>query len=514
MTDDYQQTPAAPEAHREIATIGQGRDITRGYLGPLLIPQDRLLNLRGDDYRVWENILSEPQVHSVLQQRRLAILQCEWRVDPASEARVDKKAADFLRTQLERIGWDRVTGLMHYGVFYGFAASEVIYGRDGSMVTLDAIRVRNRRRFRFDKDAKLRLLTFQNMIPGEPCEDPYFWHFATGADNDDDPYGVGLAHWLYWPTIFKRNGLRFWMTFLEKFGMPTAVGTYDQAATPAERATLLASTLAVTVDSGIILPKGMERSLLEAARSGTADYEKLQNQMDDMIAKVTIGQSMTSESRGGQYKSEMQHDVRQDLVKADADLICESFNLSVARWLTAWNFPSAQPPRVYRVVDEPEDLKGAADRDAVVASLGFRPSLRYIQDTYGGHWQPGPAPAANGTVSAPEPGKSAVHAAARDSLTNLPPAPAGFAEGAGAPADAADRMAGALDAAAAPAVNDWVKRFRNLVDQAGSLEELRDSVYQLAPDMSLEEYTSAMQQALAAAALAGRYELLREAGGG
>lgn len=33
---------------------------------------------------------------------------------------------------------------------------------------------------------------------------------------------MGLAHYLYWPTFFKRNGIKFWLIFLEKFGMPTA----------------------------------------------------------------------------------------------------------------------------------------------------------------------------------------------------------------------------------------------------------------------------------------------------
>lgn len=510
MTDTYQTTPPAPEAHREIATIGMGRDITRGYLGPLLVPQDRLLNRRGDDYRVYENVLSEPQVQAVLQQRRNAITQCEWRVDPASEARIDRKAADFVTQQLQRIGWDRVTNLMHYGVFYGYAVSEVIYGRDGSNVTLDAIRVRNRRRFRFDKDAKLRLQTYENMVPGEPCESPYFWNFATGADNDDEPYGLGLAHWLYWPTLFKRNGLKFWLTFLEKFGMPTAVGEYDTNATPAERSALLAATLAVQTDSGIILPKGMALNLLEAARSGTADYKALQDNMDEMIAKVVVGQSMTSEARGGQYKSEMQHDVRQDLVKADSDLICESFNLTVVQWLTAWNFPSAQPPRVYRVVDEPEDLKQRADRDKVVAGMGFKPSLRYIQDTYGGDWVESAPPATNVTLDLP-PGADTTSASGGDAA---PGAAASFAEvvAAAEPADAASKMTEQLDRNLQPVMTRWIGVLRDLVEKASSLEELRDAVLNLQPDMGLDDYATVMAQALAAAHLAGRHDITGAAG--
>ncbi|HHA2395755.1 TPA: DUF935 family protein, partial [Stenotrophomonas maltophilia] len=106
------------------------------------------------------------------------------------------------------------------------------------------------------------------------------------ADHDDEPYGLGLAHWLYWPVLFKRNGLKFWLIFLEKFGMPTAVGKYDTNATDPEKAKLLQATRAIQTDSGIIMPKGMELALLEAGRSGTADYKALQDYMDATIQKV------------------------------------------------------------------------------------------------------------------------------------------------------------------------------------------------------------------------------------
>ncbi|MEX6732595.1 DUF935 family protein [Pseudomonas aeruginosa] len=76
--------------------------------------------------------------------------------------------------------------------------------------------------------------------------------------------------------------------------------------------------------------------------------------------------------------------MRLDLVKADADLICESFNQGPARWLTEWNFPGAEPPCVYRVVEEPEDMDAKASRDEkVVRFSGFKPTLGYVQETYG-----------------------------------------------------------------------------------------------------------------------------------
>ncbi len=492
---DPQIEPGKPLLDREIATTIDGRDITRGYLGPLLLPWDSILRTRGSgDVLIYEAVLSEPQVAAALQQRRLALVNCEWQVDAASDKAVDKAAAEFLRTQLHRVGWDSVTGLMHFGVFYGYAVAEVIYGRDGRYITLDAIKVRNRRRFRFTPKNELRLLTYQNMLVGDPCDAPYFWWFATGADNHDEPYGMGLAHWLYWPALFKRQGLKFWLIFLEKFGMPTVMGHYDASATPAEKQMLLAAAKAVQTDSGVIMPQGMMLQLLEANRSGTVNYETLHKTMDETINKTIIGQSMTSESRGGQYKSEIQMEVRQDLIKADGDLICESFNLGPARWLTHWNFPNAQPPRVSRIVEQPEDMLRRAQQDQTVAAMGFRPSLAYIEQTYGGEWSEIP------NAPAPQPAQASA------SQTS-----AMFAEG--SPVDTPSLQADQLARALAPQTDAWIQKIRDLVQRAGSLEDVRDGLLALAPDMSLEGYARAMGEALAAAAAAGRYDILGEASG-
>ena len=57
----------------------------------------------------------------------------------------------------------------------------------------------------------------------------------------------------------------------------------------------------------------------------------------------------------------------------------------------------------------------------------------------------------------------------------------------------------------------WVEQIRELVSRATSLEEIRDGLAKLDPNMSLDDYAAAMAEALAAAQLAGRYEVLQEA---
>ena len=58
----------------------------------------------------------------------------------------------------------------------------------------------------------------------------------------------------------------------------------------------------------------------------------------------------------------------------------------------------------------------------------------------------------------------------------------------------------------------WVEQIRELVSRSNSLEDIRDGLAKLDPNMSLDDYAAAMAEALAAAQLAGRYEVLQEAG--
>jgi phage gp29-like protein len=389
--------PAGKPETREIATTRDGRDITRGFVDQfmLLAPQDSVLALRGGgNYKLYKEVLRDDQVKAVFEQRRLAVVGKEWEVIPGGDSPVDEEAADFLRQQLDRFKFDALTDKMLYGVFYGYAVAEILWGIDGSRVVVDQVRVRDRVRFGFDADMQPRLVTMDNMLLGEALPERKFWHFANGADHDDEPYGLGLAHWLYWPVFFKRGGIKLWLTFLDKFGAPTAKGEYPTNATPEEKEKLLGALRAITSESGLIVPEGMAIELLEAARSGSASYTELYDRMDRAIAKVVLGQVASSEGTPGKLGNEdTQQQVRSDLIKADADLVCASFNRTVARWLTEFNFPGAVPPQVWRKVEDEEDLNQTSERDRNLHGIGFRPTPERIERIYGEGYEPFEAPA-------------------------------------------------------------------------------------------------------------------------
>ena len=288
-------------------------------------------------------------------------------MEPGGKKRIDRLADEFVQEQLEAVGWDNVTDKMLFGVFYGYAVAEINYVRDGNRLGWDAIKVRSRHQFRFNDKAELCLLTPTHMLECVEAVAPYFWHYATGADHDDEPHGLGLGlglgHWLYWPVLFKRNGLRFWQVLLEKF------------------AKLLAANQAIQVDSGITIPEGMLIEMLEASRSSTADYQAMTKSMDAAIAKVVLGQTMTADSGSSRSQAEVHMDVRQYLVKADSDLVNKSARRGPIKWLVEVNFPGAAIPKLLRDIAIPEVLKERAERDDKVAGLGFKPTLDYIKET-------------------------------------------------------------------------------------------------------------------------------------
>lgn len=488
-----------PKLGQEIAVIDDGIDITRGHSGPLLTPYDSLLTSRGaGDLRLYEGVLSDWEVQSCMSQRRLAVTSAEWAVDAGGTAAIDKEAAEDLKAQLHALKWDNTTGKMHYGVLYGFSVAELIYKAEGKRIVAKAVKVRNRRRFKFDKEQRLRLLTQSNMTQGVLCDEPYFWHFATGSDNDDEPYGMGLAHWLYWPVLFKRQGMKFWLQFLDKMAIGTAVGKYGSTATEPEKATLLRAASALAGGAAAVtIPEAMQVELLNAARAGTPDYKTLCDYMDAAIQKVLLGQTASTQGTPGRLgNDDLQGDVRSDIVKADADLICESWNTGPARWLTEWNFPGAKIPRVYRVTEEPEDLTESADRDTKVKALGFKPTLKYVKQKYGEDWEEDKRPATGAQPGAPPDDEG------DDPL-------AAFAEG--AEPDVPARMVPQLERDLRAPTEAWIRGVRELIDEVhaagGSLADLRDRLVEKYPALSLEDYAAALARAQGAAHLAGRSDV-------
>lgn len=478
--------PAAPRRSRpEFKTLSDGSLDLAYFAGELLPNPDRILMSLGGDLRNYAKLLRDDQVHSLLQQRQDALIAAEWEVVPGGEDSRDEEAADFLRQQLSALSWDAITRKMHKGLLYGYSVGECLWGQDGNRIMLEDIRVRKPWRFGFGKDGelKLRVMAGVSLMPERK-----FWVATWGADDDDNRYGTGLGYHLWWPCYLKRNGAKFWAAFLDKFGTPSTKATYPNGATEEEKDTALRAARALRSESAVAMPEGFDIQILEASHTGTASYAEFLAYWDDAIAKVILGQTGTTKQ--GQYAGtgDVLEGVKAEMIKADADLLCESFNRGPAVWLTEWNFPGAKAPQVWRSVTNTRRMQAEAERDKATYELGLELSDEEISRRYGDAWQrrAGASPAGAGTsMGSPD---------------------ASFAER--EEEDEPGDLAGQLAEVADPHVSDMVEAIRRELDDVlasgGSFAEFSARLSELYPVLDTADLTEALEGAFLAANLAGR----------
>ena len=410
---------AAPEDDREAPVLDRmiSRDptiyLSGAYMGALKTNDDAILSRDGgQDLGLFDRLLDDDVAMSCLQQRRLAITARDWEVTPGDDKdpRSVKASEDF-KEMLDGVGFDRVTTLLHFAVWFGYAVGEALWTtkvKDGRrLIWLDDIVVPDRRWFGYTFEGELRIATLLGGMGGEELPPNKFFSVRTGGSHDFAFYGLGLAHWAYWPVWFKRAGTRFWALFLEKLADPTRVGEFPDGMAETEKAKLLSSLVAIGSDSAVLIPQGLSDKVkfMEATRAaGGSPYKDFITEQNESLMRIVLGQPGTSKATPqgvGGKQSEVHADVKAELVKADADLICEAINRSLAVWVTRWNYgPDVVPPRVYRTLDDAEDLNTVAERDVQLKTLGWERTEESFTQVYGEGYEykepPPPLPAFGG----------------------------------------------------------------------------------------------------------------------
>ena len=468
-----------PKIRPEYRVVSSGALDLANFAGEIVSNPDTVLVSLGGELKNYAKLLRDDQVHSLLEQRQDALIAAEWEVVPGGEDSRDREAADFLRGQLMALNWDAITRRMHKGVLYGYSVAECIWGMDGNKITLDAVKVRKPWRFGFDKDGGLKLrVNAQTFLMPERK----FWIAVWGADDDDSPYGQGLGHALWWPVYLKRNGAKFWAAYLDKFGSPSVKSKYPAGATEKEKATALEAAKAFRNESAVAVPEGFDVELIEAAKNSGGSYEEFLKYWDGAIAKIILSQTGTTQQ--GQYSgtAEVLNDVKSELVKADADLLCESFNDTVAAWLTEWNFPGAKAPQVWRKVPNTrrEEAQRAADKGAY--EIGLELTDDAINRRYGEDWKR--------------------RAAAPVSVPSDSPA---FAEpGRDEPDEIAEQLESVTNAAGTGMINMIRAELDAAIRAGEDFAAFSDRIAQLYPVMDTAELAEALEGAVLAANLSGR----------
>lgn len=517
------ETAASTPPDQEIATARS--DPWRWYYGDRIGPEDQVLASRGGarGLAIYDDLERDAQVATCMQQRRDALAGREWQVEPGDESRRAKQAAELVTAALDGIRFNQAVRKLQQAVLRGIAVTEVLWQPGDATLLPAKLLDRDPRRFVFkqvaDQPMELRLRTRGSGLDGIALP-PRRMIVHSHGGLYENPWGLGVGHRVWWSVYFKRQGIGFWMSGLEKFGQPTVLGKYPPGTAEDDQKTLLAACVAIASENAAVIPDGMVVELVEAKRAGTFDtYKTLCDYMDAEIAKAILGQTLTTSQgdRGSQSLGNVHNEVRLELVKADADALSDTLNHTLVRWIVELNLPGyAGPmPRLWWDVSVPEDLAARAKRDVDIASLGFRPTLEYITEAYGEGWEekaPPPMPPPP-PIPPPAPGAAPPDPAAGDALAtmfadaiarrrqpgSMPPATD--------PRDAADHLAEQLDDIAGAAQDAMIGAVKGVLDRSGSLAEFRDGLVKLMPILPTEAYAELLGQAMSVAALQGRTDI-------
>jgi len=473
----------------------------------LLPDPDQVLRQRGDGPEVLEGLLADAHVTSVVQTRKLGTLRREfrWRAgsvndeDPSPEA---EKLRRDLAEDLERVDLYHLVSEILDAPYYGYTPVEIMWRPEGDRLRIADLIAKPRRWFGFDTANQPRFIAAGNPEGEElPFGKVVFArHFPTY----DNPYGLRLLSRCFWPVTFKRGGIKFWVTFAEKYGMPFLFGRYAKGATPAEQQALLNNLVKMVQDAVAVAPEGSTVELLGGSGSGGQGggggdtYARLVAAMDSEISKAIMGQTLTAETsdKGGAYSQSKTHEAVLEVYREADEKLVKTAMEDIAWVYGQINAPGIPTPTFdWWEVENPQ--KDFADRDKVLGEGDSR--LRFTKSYYVRRYglqeddfelvdSPVPGPGAGGKEFA-EPGEFTLEQQALERLAED----------------------GLKTGTSALAANEAL--FVRLVRESSSYEEAMEKLLAAWPELSVTALQESMEQVLLAGDLFGRWTAGQEGDG-
>jgi len=352
-------------------------------LGMYLPNPDPVLKKQGKDLTVYKELLTDAHVGGCVSSRKSGVLSLEWAID---RGKAKTRQAKIIESCFKDLDLYSIISEMLSAVLYGYHVSEVIWQKVGNYILPANIIGKPQQWFVFSENNELLLRTRSNW-KGEAVPERKFLILQHNASYEN-PYGTPELSRCFWPVTFKKGGLKFWIIFSEKYGMPYLIGKHPRG-TSKDDTEMLADMLESMVQDAIaVIPDDASIEILEAGgKSASADiYEKLIDYCDKEISIALLGQNLTTNVSTGSYAATQAHmQIRKDIIDSDRRLIEKAMN-TLIKWIYELNFSDTSSMPVFSMYEEEDvDEELAARDEKLTASLeksGLKLTKRYYQKYY------------------------------------------------------------------------------------------------------------------------------------
>ena len=477
---------ATEVATRALATFVSGEDY--------LPNPDPILKAQGGNIKVYRNFV-DSHLDAVKNKRFAAITSRPWTIDGSKG---DAKKAKMLEEYLWNLELRNTISQMLEADGYGYAVHEIVWDavetEMGTLILPTAIKDRPQEWFKFDDEGEL---LFQDKNTNRAQVPDKKFLVTRNRPTASNPYGEPVYSRCFWPLTFKKGGLKFWMIFVEKYGIPKALGKVPAGTTVQD--TFLKMLSGLVQDAVAVFPNTGSVELLSPNSGAASDiHSKLVQWADSEMSKAWLGETLTTEqtsSGGTQAMATVHNDVRSDLALDDAAMVESSIN-QLIRWIYEINWPNEKVIPWMNII-LPEDMQQARlERDTKLTQLGVKFNAKYITDVYGineNYFEMQEVQPQGGAMFAEGPEKKPK---VRNASHELRKQVNAFTEHL---VDECEKV-------------DFLAPIRELVENANSLEEVRDKLIGCYAEMPMNNVAKEMEQAFLAADLAGRFSILKKAG--
>jgi phage gp29-like protein len=345
----------------------------------MLPDPDPILAQKGKGIEVYRDLTTDAHVWANRQQRKTAVTSLLWEIKQNNS---DQRKFSLISELFNSLDINQIIEQILNAPLYGHSILEVNWSLKSGLVLPYSVQEKPQEYFHFSPTNQLMLKT-KSVSQGIPIPDYKFLLVTQGATYLN-PYGEKALARCFWPVTFKRGGLRFWITFTEKFGMPYIIGKQPSGAGN-EAATELLSKLELMVQDAIAVIPDNGSVEIQWPQSGAAveAYRHFLEFMNSEISKALLSQTLTTElQNSGSYSASQTHaSMLTNITDGDRKLVEKALN-QLIHWIYTINFGNENNTPSFHLY-EPEDVDTiTADRDEKLVKQGIRFTADYYKKTY------------------------------------------------------------------------------------------------------------------------------------
>ena len=467
-----------------------------GSSSEILPDPDPVLRKRGDDAKVLDALAADDQVTMAMQLRKRKVTnKGDYDYSPGQPEKgvsATKKAVDLCKGLTMDLAGIKLKNTFNGALdanFWGYSVIELFWAVDGGRMRLVGMEQKPREWFGFSEGGKL--FFYEN---GQKKDVPWGKFLIIRHEPTyKNPYGLRLLSRCLWPVAFKKGGIEWCNRFLQKYGIPWQVAKAPQTYNEKQRRDLAAQLSSMVQDAVMILPHGSEHEIVGVDSKGGGDaFLSFLHFWNATISKVLSCQTQSSEitgrTTGGYASSQTHYEVLEDVTTADEMLVCDAMN-DLGFIYTQLNGPGEYPP-VFSFI-EAEDHLAQAELDKKRHAVGVRFTKAHFErqgldpDEFDLVEEAKPA-------KADKPGKKSEFAAAK------------FTPDQQALEDLADQsIAGAV-----AGIEGFQEGLVGCVADAADFDDLIRRLQEAFPKASAGEFEELHSQAMVAAQMFGRHQIL------